>query len=353
MDGSSAPLVALSEAEQRLMAPDLTLREARTIRAQAETLRRYIKSIGAGLKNQNQAALIKILAEWRAGELLRKVERVQKRQAGGEGILSMLERMHIPLVTGHRWQLLSTLPQAEIRRTHAAFNEEERELTSAALYLRLSRQEHETAMKTVFQEVIATEGGNLYGGDFRDGYMDVLTPASAQLVLTDPPYDKAAVALIADIAKASAYVLRPGGSLLMYGGQKYLGDAIAAAAGHLRYWWTFSLAHAGPTQLLQKLGIRCQWKPILWFVKETRGDVSNIVPDVVDGSGREKDRHPWQQGEAEAATLIEQFTTQQGLVVDFCAGSGTALVAAKTLGRRFAGFEAHADHLEEIKRRLA
>ena len=148
-------------------------------------------------------------------------------------------------------------------------------------------------------------------------------------------------------------MLRPGGSLLVYSGQKYLGEVIAAMTPHLRYWWTFALVHDGSTQLLQKLGVRCGWKPILWFVKETRGDVAAIVPDLVTGSGREKDAHAWQQGEAEAVTLIERFTSPGDLVVDFFAGSGTVLAAAKQLNRRFVGFETDAGHIDTIAERIA
>lgn len=105
--------------------------------------------------------------------------------------------------------------------------------------------------------------------------------------------------------------------------------------------------------MLQKLGVRCHWKPILWFVKETRGDVSAVIPDVVDGGGREKDRHEWQQGEGEAAVLVERFTKPGDLVVDFCAGSGTVLAAAKKLDRRFVGFETRADCVAQIMERVA
>lgn len=194
----------------------------------------------------------------------------------------------------------------------------------------------------------------IHHGDFRKLYTDVLLPDCAHLVLTDPPYDADSVGLFGAVGFAAARVLRPGGSLLVYSGQKYFADVAATiAASGLHYWWMFALQHGGEAQMLQKLGVRCHWKPILWFVKETRGDVSAVIPDVVDGGGREKDRHEWQQGEGEAAVLVERFTKPGDLVVDFCAGSGTVLAAAKKLDRRFVGFETRADCVAQIMERVA
>ena len=215
------------------------------------------------------------------------------------------------------------------------------------------RKDLEDANRRTLETQVEVEASGIYHGDFRDRYLDVLPPESVQLVLTDPPYDEVSVDLYGAAAEAAQYVLRPGGSLLVYSGHKYLGEVIAAMAPHLRYWWTFALLEEGPRQLLQKLGVRSSWKPILWFVKGTRGDVAAIVPDILEGSGREKDAHEWQQGEAEAATLIERFTSPGDLVVDFFAGSGTVLAAAKKLDRRFVGFETHADNVEKIAERIA
>jgi 16S rRNA G966 N2-methylase RsmD len=218
--------------------------------------------------------------------------------------------------------------------------------------IKATRAEREQGNRAALDRQIIVTTPGLIHGDFRIRYAE-LAPESVHLVLTDPPYDKDSIGLFGAAAVAAQHVLRPGGSLLIYAGQKYLGDVIAAMAPHLRYWWTFALVHQGSAQLLQKLGLRCGWKPILWFVKETRGDVAAIVPDILEGSGREKAVHEWQQGEAEAATLIERFTNPGDLVADFFAGSGTVLAAAKRLDRRFVGFEIQAANVEKIAERIA
>lgn len=192
----------------------------------------------------------------------------------------------------------------------------------------------------------------IYAEDFFTGASRIADD-SVDLVFTDPPYDKESVDLYRKAAKVAARILKPGGSFVAYSGQKYLPE-VYGLINHpaLRYWWTFAGVHAGGNQMLQKLGIRCGWKPIIWYVKGTRGDVSEVLADVVTGA-REKSHHEWQQAEAEALHFIEKLTFPGGLVVDFFLGGGTTKVAADKLDRRFIGFEIERDVAERAKQRIA
>ena len=178
----------------------------------------------------------------------------------------------------------------------------------------------------------------IYVEDFFTG-ANRIADESVDLVFTDPPYDKESVDLYRKAAKVAARILKPGGSFVAYSGQKYLPE-VYGLINHpaLRYWWTFAGVHAGGSQMLQRLGIRCGWKPIVWYVKGTRGDVSAVLSDVVTGA-REKSHHEWQQAVQEAEHFIGKLTFPGGLVVDFFLGGGTTKIAADKLGRRFIGFE--------------
>lgn len=192
----------------------------------------------------------------------------------------------------------------------------------------------------------------VYAEDFFTG-SERIADESVDLVFTDPPYDKDSVDLYRKAAKVAARILKPGGSFVAYSGQKYLPE-VYGLINHpaLRYWWTFAGVHAGGNQMLQKLGIRCGWKPIVWYVKGTRGNVSEVLADVVTGA-REKEHHDWQQSEAEALHFIEKLTFPGGLVVDFFLGGGTTKVACDRLGRRFIGFEIDRDVAQKVKLRVA
>lgn len=216
-----------------------------------------------------------------------------------------------------------------------------------------SRKAGEDARKAVLEAPANPEiAPGIYVEDFFVGSQRIADD-SVDLIFTDPPYDKDSVDLYRKAAKVAARILKPGGSFIAYSGQKYLPE-VYGLINHpaLRYWWTFAGVHSGGNQMLQKLGIRCGWKPIVWYVKGTRGDVSAVLADVVTGD-REKSHHEWQQAEAEAQHFIEKLTFHDGLVVDFFLGSGTTKIAADKLGRRFIGFEISRETAEKAAARIS
>jgi 16S rRNA G966 N2-methylase RsmD len=192
----------------------------------------------------------------------------------------------------------------------------------------------------------------LYLGDFRQ-VGDKIPDASVDLIFTDPPYDRKAIELFDGLGKFAARVLRPGGSLVAYIGQIQLPDAVADLSKHLRYWWTCSCYHSGPQLLrMNEYGIVNGWKPMLWFVKETRGDKNTFINDVATGS-REKSHHEWQQSEEEARYFIELLTEKDGFVVDPFCGGGTTPAACIALGRKWAAFEIDEANLARASERIA
>lgn len=203
-------------------------------------------------------------------------------------------------------------------------------------------KEQETASKRAEQKAVAItkrrDVDGLYLGDFRK-IGDKIPDASVDLIFTDPPYDRKAIELYDGLGEFAARVLRPGGSLISYVGQIQLPDAVADLSRYLRYWWTCSCYHSGPSLLrMKEYGIVNGWKPMLWFVKETRGDKTTFINDVATGS-REKSHHEWQQSEAEARYFIELLTEPDGFVVDPFCGGGTTPAACICLGRKWAAFE--------------
>ena len=140
--------------------------------------------------------------------------------------------------------------------------------------------------------------------------------------------------------------------MIAYSGQRFLPDVLAGMSKHLRYWWTIAGVHDGGNQMLQKLGIRCGWKPLVWFVKDTRGDVQNVILDVVRGD-REKDSHKWQQAQSEAEYYVSELCSENGVVVDFFLGGGTTAAACRATGRRFIGFDTDAGAITKSVERLA
>jgi hypothetical protein len=133
------------------------------------------------------------------------------------------------------------------------------------------------------------------------GFQDLeIAAGTADLVLTDPPYQKESLHLWNALGAFAADVLRPGGFLVTYAGSIYLDQIMAALGRHLTYFWQVILLHAGGRLSIYERHIHQHYKPILLFMKEpvTPGPWLN---DVLQGAGKEKHLHDWQQSVTEAA----------------------------------------------------
>jgi ParB-like chromosome segregation protein Spo0J len=178
---------------------------------------------------------------------------------------------------------------------------------------------------------------NIIVGDFRDED-ERIADGSLSLIFTDPPYDRQSESLLPGLADFAARKLAPGGSIVFYVGHLQLPAAFRSFEGKLRHWWTCACVHAGSQSLMREYGIRVGWKPMLWFVKETRDRKQDIISDTVTGQ-TEKSHHEWQQALSEARHWIEALCPDDGIVCDPFLGGGTTAVAAIQSKRRWIGFE--------------
>ena len=196
-----------------------------------------------------------------------------------------------------------------------------------------------------------TDDYNILHGDFRE-LAKGIADESVDLIFTDPPYDRKAMPMYGELAEIAARILRPGGSLLAYAGHYLMPDLIPAISKSLRFWWCCGVRHTSQATRMREYGIVVRWKPILWFVRGTRGDKETFLDDLIDGV-KEKDSHHWQQGECEAAYYIEGLTDPTDLVFDPFCGGGTTAAAAKRTGRRWLTCDINADSVAIARKRVA
>lgn len=159
------------------------------------------------------------------------------------------------------------------------------------------------------------------------------------LILTDPPYGKDYLPLWADLSKFAATALKPGKLLATYSGNYHLAQVISLLSRHLQYVWTAAVINGNTPDTVFPRRIMTYWKPVLRFSK---GDYRPVdkrewFKDRIEGDGRSKSYHEWEQGTGEAIHLIEALTLEGNLVVDPFLGSGTVAVACRKLKRRFCG----------------
>lgn len=188
-------------------------------------------------------------------------------------------------------------------------------------------------------------------GDFLKDYPQV-EKGSVDCIITDPPYVKEWLGNYEAFAIAAEYVLKPGGFLVSYVGHIHLDQILAQIAPYLDFYWIACLKHSGTTKAVHSRYVQCGMKPILIFQKEPRTKPKRYFNDIIQGSGREKSAHEWQQGEEELRQIFEPFTDPGDTVLDPFMGSGTVIAMGQKLGRKVIGFDIDPLNVEIVKGRV-
>jgi len=216
---------------------------------------------------------------------------------------------------------------------------------------KLQERREELAQKTTEAQKLP-DTITLYHGDFLKEY-EKLGKESIDCIITDPPYVNEWLDNYAGFAKASEYVLKPGGFLITYIGHIHMDKILEQMTPYLEYYWIVMLKHAGTNAAVHSRSVQCGMKPILIFNKSPRLKPKRYFNDVIIGTGKEKDAHEWQQGEEELRQLFEPFTDPGDLILDPFMGSGTTIAMAKKLNRRAIGFDIDEMNVAITNRRVS
>ena len=193
--------------------------------------------------------------------------------------------------------------------------------------------------------------------------MGGLPPESVDFILTDPPYlvnyrDRSGRTITNDDndrwlqpAFAEMYRVLKDESFCVsfYGWNKT--DLFMAAwrAAGLRIVWhiVFRKAYASSVRFM-----RYQHEQAYLLAK---GDVvppRDPLSDVMDFPYSQNRLHPTQKPVQALEPLVRAFCKPDGIVLDPFCGSGSTLVAARTVGRRFIGIELDGEHFLTASRRV-
>jgi len=209
------------------------------------------------------------------------------------------------------------------------------------------KQERHNALMT--QQVNLPETIQLHNMEFQKLK---IAPGSVSLIITDPPYHDKFLHLFKDLAKQSSHVLRDGGSLVTYVGQKNIGKVInMMEAQGLEFHWPLTIKHSGPSASVFGLKVLVACKIMLWFTKgKYEGE---FVRDFIESEFQGKELHEWQQSTKESDYYIKYMTIENEIVYDPFLGSGTFGISAKKLKRQFIGCEVDKDHYETARRLIS
>jgi len=313
-----------------------------------------VKIAGLLIKDQNVIARMKLDAERKAGAFLDAMPKAHggdamRRPRGydapelkGNGkttYAEMAAQMGVSKAALTRKaknaQLIWSVPDARYLQENDALEAKARLITSQH-FIKLGREIRHKAHRRKLAAAVEAPHPAIRLGDFRAMLSD-LPDQSVSVIFSDPPYDKASLHLYEGLAVLAKRVLMEGGSLVCYAAQHALPSIFQLTTPHVRYQWTFAVRHSGGAKRMHGTKVRVAWKPLLWFVKGRY--TGNYLLDLLDSTPGDKSRHEWAQGCAEAAYLIEHLCPEGGLVLDPMCGSGTTLLAAHKLGRRWLGVE--------------
>jgi N6-adenosine-specific RNA methylase IME4 len=122
-------LASISAAKTALMQAS-DLQDVLLIRDKAKAIQELVKARNASLETQNAAAEIRLRAERKAGEMLKKMEKKKNQHAGTTmGPAVKLQDIGITKNQSSRWQLTSCVKESEFVRIVAECNDTREELT--------------------------------------------------------------------------------------------------------------------------------------------------------------------------------------------------------------------------------
>lgn len=197
----------------------------------------------------------------------------------------------------------------------------------------------------------------LFVADLRnENHYDRIKPASVSLILVDMMYKAEYADLYPHLARLSAKLLKPSGSLVVMCGQLLLPVAIQALGEYLTYNWCHAYLTPNGSQLVHPRRVIPRWKAILHFVKGVPNENLAYTPDIHIPPPRDtKDigLHPYQQSVDAAVDLVKAFSVEGDTVMDCCMGSATNIIAALIAGgRKVIGSDVNKEYVATAKRRV-
>lgn len=359
---SSHALVKISQA-RRAIAEAKSIDEVKDIRDKAEAVRVYAKQSGLSQDIVNDAAEIKIRAEYRAGQLLKEMEKNKGAVAGGKkdgprGHIVLprdtsptLSALGVSKNESSRWQMLATIPEEEFE---AKLHDERvavRELTTNGMMKAVIKSNREAARKELAQSAKAaplSEKFEIYCGDITDWN----APRMYDYIITDPPYKKEFLPLYSVLGQRAAEWLKPGGLLIALSAHYYLPELCQRLGAHLDYFWTAAYLVRGESAGVFQRHIIPQWKPVLIY--QNPGPLSaRQFADVFESPANDKSHHKWGQSVGGMSDVVKKICEPGSFILDPFCGAGTTGVAAIENACFFHGLDIDGQNCDISRARLS
>ena len=183
-------------------------------------------------------------------------------------------------------------------------------------------------------------------GDFREVLGNV---SSIDAIITDPPYAKAYLPLLADLAVWADKVLTEDGVLAVMMGQAFLPEVFRLLDGYRPYRWTMAVLTPRAGYNSYRRNVMSKWKPVLVYGGGPRF-TDLVTSESSDGEAKSHDK--WGQDLGAFETLVGRLTLPGQLVCDPFMGGGTTALACKLKGRNVIGCDVDRECVAETLKRL-
>jgi 16S rRNA G966 N2-methylase RsmD len=242
----------------------------------------------------------------------------------------------------------------EIAKLWQEFLDKKRSLDS--VYRRLKEKEARAKVRPIVEEgkvkIEDLTNVTILHGEFQE-VLKSIPDNSIDLIFTDPPYDKASIPLLRDLALLASRLLKPSCFIAVMYGQNYLPELLDAfKVNNLRYYWLIVLHMPESKEKFFTKHVRIHWKPIVIFQKEPFVDVGKDFDDFISEPKPNKDTHEWKQDLTSAMHVISSFSKENDVVLDPMSGTGTAIEASLMLKRRCIAVEKDKELYEMLLRRF-
>jgi DNA methylase len=199
------------------------------------------------------------------------------------------------------------------------------------------RTKREAALKT------NPRGSQIHTGDL-SLLEHLVADSSADLFLTDPPYEKSAMPLYGRLAELAQRKLKRGGLCAVMCGQLFFDRIFQEMGKHLDYYWLCGIAGnsgARSSRILNRRMLNVLRLVVIFSNRPLKQMAMSSLPIMLDLIPGERDKlhHSWGQGLKQLQYLVEHLSEPGQLVVDPFVGGGTVPVACVSTGRRYIATE--------------
>lgn len=326
-----------------------TIHDAIDLSNRAAAVAYYLKRSGAELEVQNKAAAVRLLSEYKAGQMLREMPKNKGTVLGGNMVLPpddtpTLSDLGLSKMQSSRLQTLAALDEDEITEYISDTNGKGKEITVSGA-VKIGNRKKSDQKRAVIESYAQTMPVRPLIAQ-RTCLDWIQEQPDCDLLITDPPYSTD----VGDICAFAAEWLPVALSAVKSTGRAYV--CIGAYPAEIAAYLAARRAHMILSQIIvweyRNATVRqpthdyiLNWQAILYFrgtdappLDAPDTNEQFCVQNVNAPDGRIGDRyHTWQKPELLADRLIRHSTQPDDLVLDPFAGTGTFLLAANKLGR--------------------